>query len=346
MYTIPAVLLSALAAVSAAPTPVEEKRQAPFEVTEQAPWNSGAVTQWRVHSSCNSSEAYQIRQGLDEAVELASHAKAHINRWGNSSEIYQKYFGGNPTVEAVGSLDVIINGDRSGALFRCDDPDQNCVNMPDWAGHWRGNNASDETVICPTSYEIRRPLAGVCGLGWNVRQGGRTVYWGSDLMHRLWHMPAFGQGYVDHYAEDYDSILEAASANSPNATKDSYGLIYFALEAFAHDVIYPGTGCPGPAGELPASSSPAAAASATSSAASSASAPAVTSASTAAVSASATAVAENCHTHSNGDVHCSEATATVSESASATAASAEASATESASGENCHTHANGELHCV
>lgn len=50
-------------------------------------------------------------------------------------------------------------------------------------------------------------------------------------MHRLRHMPAFGQGYVEHYAEDYDSIIETASADSPNATKDSYGLIYFAPEA-------------------------------------------------------------------------------------------------------------------
>lgn len=191
MYTVPGLLLSVLASVSAAPTRSEEKRQAPFQITEQAPWNAGAVTQWQIHSSCNSSERYQISKGLDEAVELASHAKDHINRWGNSSDIYQKYFGGNPTVEAIGSLDVIVEGDRGGALFRCDDPDQNCANMPDWAGHWRGDNASDQTVICPTSFEIRLPLSSVCSMGWNVRQGGRAVYWVSRVLNNpnlsSWH---------------------------------------------------------------------------------------------------------------------------------------------------------------
>ncbi|KAF7189735.1 Major allergen Asp f 2 [Pseudocercospora fuligena] len=297
-----AALLAAVAAVSAAPI---EERQAPFEITMQAPWNSGAVTEFQIHASCNASQRHQIQTGLSEAVELAQHAKDHINRWGNSSEIYQKFFGSAPTAEAIGAYDIIVNGDKGNALFRCDDPDGNCALMPTWAGHWRGSNASSETVICPTSFFLRRPLATVCAQGYNVRESSRLIFWGSDLLHRLYHVPAFGQGYIDHYAEGYEGIIEAAANGSPNTTHDSDGLQYFALEAYAYDIIAPGVGCPGPSGPPnPETSSSVPAATATSSASMSATATATATVAPVEASATASALPDNCHTHANGDVHC------------------------------------------
>lgn len=123
------MVLSALTAVSAAPTSLEG-RQAAFEVTEQQPWNAGGITEFRVHPSCNASQAHQLRQGLDEAVQLAQHAKDHVNRWGSSSEFYRKYFGNSPTAEVIGAFDIIVNGNKANALFRCDDPDGKCASMP------------------------------------------------------------------------------------------------------------------------------------------------------------------------------------------------------------------------
>lgn len=125
------VLLFALA-VSGAPTPIKlTKRQAPFEVTEQQPWDAGAVYDFRIHSSCNASQAYQLRQGLNEAVELAQHAKDHVNRWGHTSDIYRKYFGTSaPTTDVIGAFDIVVNGNKEETLFRCDDPDGNCELMP------------------------------------------------------------------------------------------------------------------------------------------------------------------------------------------------------------------------
>jgi hypothetical protein len=67
---------------------------------------------------------------LNEAVQLAQHAKDHINRWGNSSTIYRKYFGNAPTLEAIGAYDSIVNGNKAQTLFRCDDPDGNCAAFP------------------------------------------------------------------------------------------------------------------------------------------------------------------------------------------------------------------------
>lgn len=127
------VLLALASAVFSMPTPLSPLQARQEQQTDLAPqqgassWNQGATTEWQIHSSCNASEARQIRRGLAEAVELAGHASEHILRWGNSSEIYQKYFGDAPTGEAIGFLEKIATGDRGGALFRCDDPDGNCA---------------------------------------------------------------------------------------------------------------------------------------------------------------------------------------------------------------------------
>ncbi|KAM3415910.1 hypothetical protein BST61_g9405 [Cercospora zeina] len=304
MLTFTTALVAALA-VSAAPTGEQNlKRQAPFTSTQQ-PWNAGAVNEFRIHSSCNASQTAQLRQGISEAIELAQHAKDHINRWGNESTIYQKYFGSAPTPEAIGALDIVVNGNKANSVFRCDDPDGNCANMPTWGGHWRGSNASHETVICPTSFFERRPLSTICAWGYNVREYSRLLFWSSDLLHRMYHLPEIGQGYIDHYAEGYEGIIEAAANNSPNTTRDSDGLQYFALEAYAYDIIAPGEGCPGPSGPAQPSSSSAAAPAATSSAATAATSTVAAAASETSAAADAnTDVPDNCHTHSDGSLHC------------------------------------------
>ena len=58
-------------------------------------------------------------------------------------------------------------------------------------------------------------------------------------------MPAFGEGYVEHFTEDYAGALEQAKTNATYATHDSDVLQYFALEVYAYDIAVPGVGCPG-----------------------------------------------------------------------------------------------------
>jgi hypothetical protein len=67
-----------------------------------------------------------IQHGLDEAMTLVGHARDHILRYGNSSEVYTKYFGDAPTGEPIGWFTKIADGDKSGILFRCDNIDGNC----------------------------------------------------------------------------------------------------------------------------------------------------------------------------------------------------------------------------
>jgi len=70
----------------------------------------------------------QLKYGeaFEEMSLLAEHARDHILRFGFSSDYYVKYFGNANTAEPAGWFDKIVNGDKTGVLFRCDDPDDNC----------------------------------------------------------------------------------------------------------------------------------------------------------------------------------------------------------------------------
>ncbi|KAF2135043.1 zincin [Dothidotthia symphoricarpi CBS 119687] len=243
-----ALMLLGASAILAGPL---APRQATVTITEIAAapaataWNAGAVNEYTIHRSCNATQHAYIRKGLTETITICRQARDHILRWGNSSEIYQKYFGDAATGEAIGWYTKIVDGDKADVLFRCDNPDGNC-DIQGWAGHWRGSNATSETVICDPSYELRRPLEGMCMHGYTVATGATNFYWASDLLHRLLHVPSVGEGVVEHYGEHtYPGVLELAQENATYASRNSDSLQYFALEVYAHDVAIPGEGCPG-----------------------------------------------------------------------------------------------------
>ncbi|KAL8975936.1 MAG: hypothetical protein Q9205_007964 [Flavoplaca limonia] len=271
-----------------------------------AAWDEGATHDFVIHESCNSTEMIQLRKGLADAVILADHAKHHILRYGNSSDHYRKYFGDAPSGEAIGHYERVINGDKGNALFRCDNPDGNCE-QPEWGGHWRGENATNETVICPLSYSTRRPLEQLCAMGYTVAESESNTYFGSDLLHRLYHMPAFGENYVDHFAETYAEALELAQTNSSYATHDSDTLQYFALDVYAYDIAVPGVGCPGTVTvEASSMEEPASSAMATSMDAHSSPshAPEPVTPVSAGAANGVTSAPQNCHTHADGELHC------------------------------------------
>jgi hypothetical protein len=124
------VLLGASVAIA---TPLLPRQQAPVvTVTVPAPspmstaWNAGAVTEYQIHASCNVTEKAYLQKGLQETITLCRQARDHILRWGNSSAIYQKYFGNAPTGEPAGWFNKIVEGDKDDVLFRCDNIDGNC----------------------------------------------------------------------------------------------------------------------------------------------------------------------------------------------------------------------------
>ncbi|CAP94683.1 hypothetical protein E8E15_007685 [Penicillium rubens] len=283
------LILSSAAIAAALPTreTSEGNQSQPFSQNGLAPWDAGAVTQFPIHSSCNATQRRQIELGLNETITLAQHAQDHILRWRNESAIYRKYFGDRPSMEAIGAFDVVVNGDKKDILFRCDNPDGNC-DLEGYAGHWRGENGTDETVICDLSYETRRSLSTMCGLGYTVSESETNTFWAADLLHRLYHVSAIGQGWIDHFADGYEEVVDLAKTNATLTTRDSETLQYFALEAYAYDISVPGVGCPGVQHEHDEATT---------------SQPAPTGTTTDAPSTTAE-VPANCHTHDGGELHC------------------------------------------
>ncbi|KFY07327.1 hypothetical protein V492_07242 [Pseudogymnoascus sp. VKM F-4246] len=276
-------------------------------------WSSGYSSEFVIHPSCNSTERHEITSGLEQAVTIATHAKEHILIHRNSSKIFQKYFGQGPTAPVIGWLDKIATGNRAGVIFRCDDPDKNCATQEGYAGHHRGSNATDETVICPLSYTSRRPLTALCARGFDMATGRTNDYWAADLMHRLYHVPLVGEDEVGHFADGYSGLLELAKGvNHTDAARNSASLSYFALEAYAYDISVPGEGCAGKVVEE-----------------------------------------EHDHDHDSGSVTSSAAGADATSvnptrviPGSTTAAAPAPTATGGEAGKECHTHDDGTQHCT
>jgi hypothetical protein len=131
MVRFTSLMLFGAAAVSASPLVARQATTVavtadPAAATSTA-WDVGAVHQYPIHASCNASQHQYIRNGLDEAMTISRQARDHILRWGNSSAIYQKYFGNASTGEPIGWFTKVVDGDKNGVIFRCDDPDQNCA---------------------------------------------------------------------------------------------------------------------------------------------------------------------------------------------------------------------------
>jgi hypothetical protein len=148
------------------------------------------------------------------------------------------------------------------------------------------------------SYEIRKPLEGMCMFGYNVANGATNTYWASDLLHRLLHIPKVGEGVVEHYTTEakYPGVISLAKENATYAVRNSDTLQYFALEVYAHDVAVPGIGCSGTYSATPTPAATASASRATSASATSTGALAAAS-SVRASATSAAAAAASCTPH-------------------------------------------------
>ena len=175
---------------------------------------------------------------------------------------------------------------------------------PGYAGHWRGENATSETVICDLSFTNRLPLSAVCMQGYTVASWKLNTYWATDLVHRVLHVPAISEGLVEHHSEGYAGALQLAKEQPELSGFDSDVLQYFAIDVWAYDIAAPGVGCTGEAAQEPPKDEP----TNTTSGAPSATSEAPK------VSTFLHKVCEDndadigfkeCHTHDDGVVHCS-----------------------------------------
>lgn len=141
-----------------------------------------------------------------------------------------------------------------------------------WRGHWRGENATEETVICDLSYIDRKYNEQFCAFGYNVVNSSPSYYFSTDLMHRLFHLPSIGLGKIGHFADDHADCVNLAKTNGTAAVYNTHSLQYFANHVYAVEVAEGGEGCIGEydsSGIVAPTTTSAAAASGTSSAAAS-----------------------------------------------------------------------------
>ncbi|GAA5984855.1 hypothetical protein JCM5350_002584 [Sporobolomyces pararoseus] len=282
--------LLAVSSVQAAPffstSPTKRaKDQSAASIDKHAHSN---MTRVQIHESCDAGQAHFIQAGLDDMNLLAKHAYERILKYGETDELYIKYFGNASSATAAGFYAQLLYGNKP-------------------AGHHRGRNATEQTVICPPTYTRRMQLATLCWDGVEIGTLPPARWLATDFMHRLIHIPSITCGHISHAADSLGDVLELAANNDSRTISNQNTFQFYALDAYAYDVVWPGKSCvtsDPPHEETSHDSSPAASST---------------------VTATATATAED---HSDHD-HAAEETA-----------SATASAVES-----CHTHSDGEVHC-
>jgi len=85
----------------------------------------------------------------------------------------------------------------------------------------------------------------MCNLGYTVAGSPLNIFWATDLLHRVLHVPKISEGVVDHLAGEYDEVVEMAKSDAAHSIRDIHTLQYFAVDVYAYDIAAPGIGCTG-----------------------------------------------------------------------------------------------------
>jgi hypothetical protein len=131
LFTYTSLLALLPTIILAIPTSLTRRYTRDNSANSQSPaaaWAAAnsATTEWTIHPSCNNSEVIQLRKHLDDVATVAEHAIDHILRFGNSSELFVKWFGTAPTAAPIGWYERLLGAERGSFQFRCDDPDSFC----------------------------------------------------------------------------------------------------------------------------------------------------------------------------------------------------------------------------
>lgn len=136
-----------------------------------------------LHSSCNATQQRMLKQALGEMNEVTSFAIEYLEHNGAQDQVFTTYFGTEPDAypTVIGAYKALLSANKKGVLIRCDDPDGNC-HQDGWRGHYRGENATTETVICDSSYTDRLFNSAFCMFGFQLAKDKPSTYWSIDLM--------------------------------------------------------------------------------------------------------------------------------------------------------------------
>jgi hypothetical protein len=85
----------------------------------------------------------------------------------------------------------------------------------------------------------------MCNLGYIVAGSPLNLFWATDLLHLVLHVPKVSEGVVGHSAEKYADVLALAKDDPEHSARDIHALQYFATDVYAFDIAAPGIGCTG-----------------------------------------------------------------------------------------------------
>ncbi|WWC59804.1 uncharacterized protein I303_102366 [Kwoniella dejecticola CBS 10117] len=250
--------LPLLASVNASPVVQRDSSSASDESTTSSDllsafepnttaWKDGASDSFSVWgNSCNTTQLELIGEGLAQTFKLVEHGRDHLRRFGNDS-FFQRWFGNdnNPLI-LEGLYDRIVSGDKGNVSFTCDDVDSLCNGKYGIIPGYFSPSTPELTVVCPTYYLSKGPLAELCTNGETIASQGSESTDGSWFLHRLLHLPqTTGGGLSDVVDSAHDAVDLAQGVNATQAIKNIHSIQYYALDVYASDILLPGEGCLG-----------------------------------------------------------------------------------------------------
>ncbi|WWD19973.1 hypothetical protein CI109_104446 [Kwoniella shandongensis] len=232
-------------------TPVKRVVDATYAVSNLEPdttvWSNGANQAFQVWgNSCNTTQKELIAEGLEQTLILVDHARDHLRRFGNDSH-FQTWFGNNNDPNTIqGLYDRIVSGDKGNISFTCDDVDNTCNGKYGIIPGYFSSSIPELTVVCPTYYLSKKPLAELCTEGQTISSQGSESTDGSWFFHRLLHLPIASGGHLSDVVDTANEAVELAhGVNASQAIRSIHTIQYYALDVYAQDILLPGEGCLG-----------------------------------------------------------------------------------------------------
>lgn len=186
--------------------------------------------------NCNATKVKMINKYYQDFLEFSSVARSHLINEG-IDETFIHWFGekGNPLV-VLGVIDNLVEGNKDGILYRCDDIDGYCAtHQTSWPGYHR-SNATQETVLCDLFFTSKKPIEQMCVIG-NITTVKPKAFAGIDLFHRFLHIESINKGFAGEYVEDFDEVIDYAENNSTYAVLNTDNLLYYVAEAYSRELV-------------------------------------------------------------------------------------------------------------
>lgn len=210
--------------------------------TSGSAWNPDFQKDFTINNTCNASESSVLSSALHQAIEVSEHARQHLLRYGNSSDIFKKYFGHNPPFIPLGVYDFLSNGNKGNFTFGCQDFEKKCNSTTSGFYVYK----KSQIVVCSNAYKNRLRSNEICSSGYTIAGDSPSDTWAGYILEQLLDIENNGDTGLGNYEKSYNGVIELPKKNqTERAVKNKNSLIYFALEAWAHDIAVPGVGCPG-----------------------------------------------------------------------------------------------------